>query len=87
MTRSYLSGCTPVPAGRWWPAALLCGALVGAGWILFWVSRVFVMSGWGDWDDVNVQFGPPPEILEADESESGDESDDISAEEVEEPKQ
>jgi len=37
----------------------LFGAVVGGGWILFWVSRGFIGRSW------NFQFGPPPEMLEA----------------------
>lgn len=41
----------------------LVGFLVGGGWVLFWISRAFV---WGDGDgDFRVQFGIPPEALEA----------------------
>ena len=40
----------------------LFGFLVGAGWIMFWVGRVFLGR---DWSSTNIQIGPPPEILEA----------------------
>ncbi len=46
----------------------LFGFLVGAGWILFWMSRVFSfgdIGNWDNWGDVEVHFGPPPEMLEA----------------------
>ena len=40
----------------------LFGFLVGGGWILFWVGRVFLGNGWSS---INIQVGPPPEMLEA----------------------
>lgn len=40
----------------------LFGFLIGAGWITFWVGRVFLGN---DWSNFNVQFGPSSEMLEA----------------------
>ena len=39
----------------------LFGFLVGAGWVLFWLGRVFLRSDWS----VDFQFGPTQEVLQA----------------------